>query len=50
LSNANPTFVGGHEEPDEPRGSRPDLRGPGGEIPPGYSTGGLGEKTPRLPD
>ena len=25
LSNANPTFVGGHEEPDEPRGSRPYL-------------------------
>jgi hypothetical protein len=25
LSNANPTFVGGREEPDEPRGSCPDL-------------------------
>ena len=29
---------GGHEEPDELRGSRPDLWGPGGAIPLGYST------------
>jgi len=28
----------GREEPDEPRGSRPDLRGRGGAIPPRYST------------
>ena len=27
----------GRWEPDELRGSRPVLRGPGGEIPPGYS-------------
>src|ERR1017187_698805 len=26
------------QEPDEPRGSRPVLREPGGAIPPGYST------------
>jgi len=25
ASNANPTVVGGHEEPDESRGSRLDL-------------------------
>ncbi len=35
LSNVNSILVGGHEEPDELRDSRPDLRGPGGEIPPG---------------
>jgi Group II intron, maturase-specific domain len=28
----------GREEPDEPRGSRPDLRGRGGAIPSRYST------------
>ena len=33
MSSANPTFVGGHEEPDEPRGSRPDLRGPRVRLP-----------------
>ena len=38
ASNAKPALVGGHEEPDELRGSRPVLREPGGEIPLGYST------------
>ena len=38
MSNANPTFVRGHEEPDELRDSRPVLREPRGESPPGYST------------
>jgi hypothetical protein len=28
----------GWQEPYESRGSRTDLGGPGGEIPPGYST------------
>jgi len=30
-------FEHGWQEPDEPRGSRPDLRGTGGEIPPVYA-------------
>src|SRR5450759_1762252 len=31
----------GRHEPDEPRGSRPDLWGAAGEIPPGYSAAGV---------
>src|SRR5262249_52061135 len=30
-------LTAGQREPDEPRGSRPVLREPGGETPPGYS-------------
>jgi hypothetical protein len=38
VGNAQSTKVGGHEEPYESRGSLTDPRGPGGEIPLGYST------------
>ena len=33
LSNANPTFVGGHEEPDESRDSLPDPESLGVRFP-----------------
>ena len=47
MSNAKPTSVGGHEEPDESRDSSPDLLGPGGEIPLGYSTVDISNIVPR---
>src|SRR3954464_4256653 len=35
-----PVLTAGQWEPDEPRGSSPVLREPGGAIPPGYSPAG----------
>src|SRR5690606_40592804 len=37
TGNLTPILKAGGWEPDEPRGSRPVLREPGGAIPPGYS-------------
>src|SRR5947207_11174006 len=36
-------------EPDKSRGLRPDLWGPGGEIPPGYPARRVANRRPPLP-